>query len=64
MKKVIKSYAEKICSRSLISDIKIEEVKSKEPELFLNDNIVQAIRFYDIESVSYTHLTLPTILRV
>ena len=25
MKKVIKSYAEKICSRSLISDIKIEE---------------------------------------
>lgn len=40
MKKVIKSYAEKICSRSLISDIKIEEVKSKEPELFLNDNIV------------------------
>ena len=39
MKKVIKSYAEKICSRSLISDIKIEELKSKEPELFLNDNI-------------------------
>ena len=51
MKKVIKSYAEKICSRSLISDIKIEEVKSKEPELFLNDNIVQAIRFYDIEYI-------------
>ena len=51
MKKVIKSYIKKICSRALISDIKIEEVKSKETELFLNDNIVQAIRFYDIDMI-------------
>ena len=35
----------------MTSDIKIEEVKSKEPKLFLNDNIVQAIRFYEIEYI-------------
>lgn len=40
MKKVIKSYIKKICSRALISDIKIEEVNLNEAELFLNDNIV------------------------